>query len=168
MGVHDQAFIMKTVYTKATVNIPEGVKVSIKSRVVSVEGPRGKLSKSFKHIAVDLFMVSDRVIKVEKWNCSSKEQAVIKTVCSHIENLCTGVTKGFKNKMKLVFAHFPVTVQKDPKQNNELIIQGNNIENVGLTCSRISQSCAVRNKDIRKFLDGIYVFQKGNIVEEEE
>merc|ERR1711977_242012 len=199
MGVHDQAFIMKTVYTKATVNIPEGVKVSIKSRVVSVEGPRGKLSKSFKHVAVDLFKLSDRVIKVEKWNCSSKEQAVIKTVCSHITNLCLGVTKGFKNKMKLVFAHFPVnvqiandqksldivnfigqkvkfhvdchdgcTVERDAKSNTEIIISGNDIENVGLTCSRISQSCAVRNKDIRKFLDGTYVMSKGHVVEDEE
>merc|ERR1739843_21249 len=49
-------------------------------------------------------------ITVEKWFGKKKELAAIKTVCSHIENLFTGVTKGFKYKMKLVFAHFPVNV----------------------------------------------------------
>ena len=30
----------------------------------------------------------------------------------------------------------------------------------------ISQICNVKNKDIRKFLDGIYVSEKGTVVEE--
>ena len=29
------------------------------------------------------------------------------------------------------------------------------------------QKCHVKNKDIRKFLDGIYVSERGNIAEEE-
>jgi large subunit ribosomal protein L9e len=29
------------------------------------------------------------------------------------------------------------------------------------------QKCHVKNKDIRKFLDGIYVSEKGTVVEEE-
>jgi len=30
----------------------------------------------------------------------------------------------------------------------------------------IQQICKVRNKDIRKFLDGLYVSERGNIVED--
>merc|ERR1719490_53231 len=30
------------------------------------------------------------------------------TVCSHIKNLCNGVTKGYKYKMRAVYAHFPI------------------------------------------------------------
>merc|ERR1711927_89000 len=124
------------------------------------------------------------------------EQAVIKTVSSHIMNLCIGVTKGYKYRMKLVYAHFPtnvqiandkksldvvnfigqkvkfhinaldgVTMERNPSNNAEIIMQGNDIENVSGTCALISQSCAVKNKDIRKFLDGIYVSQKGNITD---
>ena len=38
-----------------------------------------------------------------------------------------------------------------------------------LFCARsalIQQICAVKRKDIRKFLDGIYVSYKGNVIEE--
>jgi large subunit ribosomal protein L9e len=35
------------------------------------------------------------------------------------------------------------------------------------TAASIQGSCLVRNKDIRKFLDGIYVSGKGTIVKEE-
>merc|ERR1711998_251888 len=154
---------------KTTVTIPEGVTCDVNSRVVTVKGPRGSLTRSFKHIQVDIFKLDEKTVKVEKWNCSSKEQAVIKTVSSHIMNLCIGVTKGYKYRMKLVFAHFPVNVQiANDKKSMDIVISGNDIENVGLTCSRISQSCAVRNKDIRKFLDGIYVMSKGHVVEDEE
>jgi large subunit ribosomal protein L9e len=31
-------------------------------------------------------------------------------VCSHIENLITGVTKGFLYKMRFCYAHFPINV----------------------------------------------------------
>merc|ERR1719163_1158138 len=102
-----------------------------------------------------------------------------------------GVTKGFKYRMKLVYAHFPTNVQingkgdaldvvnfigqkvkfhidalegvkieRDPKENTQLLIHGNDIENVSRTCALINQSCAVKKKDIRKFLDGIYVSDK--------
>lgn len=36
--------------------------------------------------------------------------ACIRTVCSHIENLITGVTKGFLYKMRFCYAHFPINV----------------------------------------------------------
>merc|ERR1711998_215760 len=79
--------VMKTIHQKSHIKIPADVTVEVKSRVVKVTGERGTLVRNFRHMDV-----------------------VIKTVLSHIENLFTGVTKGFKYKMKLVFAHFPVNV----------------------------------------------------------
>jgi len=98
--------------------------------------------------------------------------------------------------MKLIYAHFPINVavvnnnatleirnyigQKDlrivdmwkgvriiePGTKDELWIEGNDIEAVSHSASQIWQSCRVHNKDLRKFLDGIYVFAKG--VQDEE
>ena len=51
------------------------------------------MSKSFNHLAVDIFMVDKQTVKVEKWFGKRKELAAVRTVCSHITNLCNGVTK---------------------------------------------------------------------------
>jgi large subunit ribosomal protein L9e len=39
------------------------------------------------------------------------------------------------------------------------------LEDVSQSAADIQQICKVRNKDIRKFLDGLYVSERGNIVE---
>merc|ERR1712139_683142 len=54
-----------------------------------------------------------------------------------------------------------VEVKRDPKANTEILISGNDVEHVSKTCALINQKCAIKNKDIRKFLDGIYVSNKG-------
>ena len=182
---------MKTINSKATVTIPDKVTCELKSRVVKITGPRGVLTKSFRHMDVDMYMPTDKTLTVEKWFASSKQVSLIKTCTSHIQNMIDGVTKGFQYRMKMVYAHFPtnaqigsggkevdivnfigqkvkfnikaldgVKIERDPKENTQLLIHGNDIENVSRTCALISQSCAVKKKDIRKFLDGIYVSDK--------
>ncbi|MED6179215.1 60S ribosomal protein L9 [Stylosanthes scabra] len=59
-----------------------------------------------------------------------------------------------------------VSVVRSEKVKDELILDGNDIELVSRSCALINQKCHVKNKDIRKFLDGIYVSEKGTIVEE--
>jgi large subunit ribosomal protein L9e len=49
---------------------------------------------------------------------------------------------------------------------DQLVLEGNNIEAVSRTCALIHQQCLVKNKDIRKFLDGIYVESKGEMKDE--
>merc|ERR1712188_206506 len=107
MGVSGHPSAMKTVNAKSIVKIPDGVTVEVKSRVVKVSGPRGNLQKSFRHMSIDLFMPDEKTVKVEKWFAQSKELAVLKTCCSHIQNMIDGVTKGFEYRMKMVYAHFP-------------------------------------------------------------
>merc|ERR1712020_193804 len=99
---------MKIINTHQTVTVPEGVDVSVKSRVVTVKGSRGVLTKSFKHLALDISMPDKKTVRVEKWFGKKKELAAVRTVCSHITNLCKGVTKGYKYKMRAVYAHFPI------------------------------------------------------------
>ncbi|GME75217.1 unnamed protein product [[Candida] boidinii] len=63
---------------------------------------------------------------------------------------------------------FPgVTASLSAAQKDELIVEGNSLENVSQTCADVQQICRVRNKDIRKFLDGIYVSEKSTIIEPE-
>ncbi|KAM0457739.1 hypothetical protein ACHAPV_006635 [Trichoderma viride] len=192
---------MRYIHTQEILEIPEGVKVSIKTRIVTVEGPRGKLTKNLGHLAVNFGHPKKNTISIEIHHGNRKNVATLRTVRSIIENLVTGVTKGFKYKMRYVYAHFPINVNLDKNkesglfeveirnfigekivrrvtmhegvevevskaQKDELILTGNSLENVSQSAADIQQICRVRNKDIRKFLDGLYVSEKGNVVEE--
>merc|ERR1712141_617831 len=92
---------MKVINTNQSVTVPDEVEVSVKSRVVTVKGARGTLTKAFKHLAVDISMPDKKTVRVEKWFGKKKQLAAVRTVCSHITNLINGVTKGYKYKIGL-------------------------------------------------------------------
>ncbi|CAL1358181.1 unnamed protein product [Linum trigynum] len=194
---------MKAIISSETMDIPEGVKIKVHAKVIEVQGPRGKLVRDFKHLNLDFQLIKDeetgnRKLKVDSWFGTRKTSASIRTALSHVENLITGVTKGYRYKMRFVYAHFPinasitnankaieirnflgekrvrkvdmldgVTVIRSEKTKDELVLDGNDVELVSRSAALINQKCHVKNKDIRKFLDGIYVSEKGTIVEEE-
>jgi len=58
-----------------------------------------------------------------------------------------------------------VTVKRSTDVKDEIVLEGNSIQNVSRTCALVQQICAVKRKDIRKFLDGIYVSEKGTVLE---
>ena len=189
---------MRKIHAERVIKVPKDVTVTIKSRVVVVKGERGTLRRDFRHVDCDLRLINGgRAIKVEIWFGTSKKLACMRTVCSHIENLFTGVTKGYLYKMRFVYAHFPVnaiiedggnvihiknflgekitrtvrmldgvTVKRSDNVKDEITLEGNSVENVSQSAALIQMSCHVKHKDIRKFLDGIYVSEKGVIGEE--
>jgi len=192
---------MKQLISNGDVVIPDGVTVEVKARQVRVKGPRGVLARDFKHLSVDMYLIEEEGQKKLKVDChfgKKKRLASIRTACSHVKNLITGVTKGFEYKMRLVYAHFPinvniedkgtrveirnflgekrvrdvkmlpgVTIKRSDAVKDELILQGNDIENVSRSTALIHQQCLVKNKDIRKFLDGVYLSERGLLVKAE-
>ena len=60
-----------------------------------------------------------------------------------------------------------VDVEASKTTKDELQLSGNSLEAVSQSAADIQQQCRVKNKDIRKFLDGLYVSERGNIVEAE-
>merc|ERR1712144_195492 len=141
---------MKTIHSSLQVKIPEGIGATVNNRVITIKGKRGTLRKSFKHTQLDVKMLGKKRIQVEKWFGSRKDIATVRTVISHIENMMKGVTNGYRYKMKCVH-----TGQKD-----EIAVEGNDLEKVSQSAAQIQQCVLVKNKDIRKFLDGIYVSEK--------
>lgn len=60
-----------------------------------------------------------------------------------------------------------VTVAEAKGQKDEYWLEGNDIQTVSQSAADMHTACLVRNKDIRKFLDGLYVSEKTNVVQEE-
>ncbi|KAG6466067.1 hypothetical protein ZIOFF_076139 [Zingiber officinale] len=85
---------MKTILSSQTMDIPEGVTVKVNAKIVEGEGPRGKLTRDFKHLNLDFELIEGgKKLKVDAWFGSRKTTAAIRTSLSHIDNLITGVTK---------------------------------------------------------------------------
>ncbi|KAL1920987.1 60S ribosomal protein uL6 [Calcarisporiella thermophila] len=189
---------MRDIYKDEELIIPEGVTVEIKSRIVTVKGPRGELKKNIRHLDIEIQRVAANKLRFIVWHGSRKHNACIRTIRSLINNMIIGVTKGFLYKMRFVYAHFPINavigadgksveirnflgeknVRKIPMldgvkielstaQKDELILTGNDLENVSQSAASIQQSTLVKNKDIRKFLDGVYVSERSTIVQDE-
>ena len=60
--------------------------------------------------------------------------------------------------------HPGVDVEASKNMKDQLELTGNSLENVSQSAADIHQACRVRNKDIRMFLDGLYVSERGNIL----
>merc|ERR1712190_568078 len=95
-----------------------------------------------------------------KWFGKKKQLAAVRTVCSHITNMFKGVTQGYLYKMRAVYAHFPI--------NCAITEGGTLIDAVSQSAALIQQSTTVKNKDIRKFLDGLYVSEKTTVEKDED
>merc|ERR1711862_488303 len=100
---------MRTLVQEESIKVPRDVKITIKSKVVEVEGKHGKLTRNFKHLPIELY-VGDNGKKVcaKMYFAKSKQLSMLRSVCSHINNLFDGVTKKYEYRMRLVYAHFPI------------------------------------------------------------
>lgn len=105
---------MKTIEASDIVKFPPGIRFVLNKREVKVIGPRGALVKNFNHMNVEILREGN-ILRVRKWFGLRKELAAIRTVCSHIENMIKGVTRGFRYKMRSVYAHFPINISLQEK-----------------------------------------------------
>jgi large subunit ribosomal protein L6 len=167
--------------------IPEGVQVTIEGRKIKATGPKGTLEEDFSHLPVQFALESGSLRVYSPW-ARKREVALVGTALAHVRNMIRGVAKGYTYKLKVVYAHFPVTVKVQEKEKrltienftgektprivqivgsakvkvagDELHVQGNSLAEVSQTAANIQTATRIRDKDQRVFLDGIYIFEK--------
>ena len=158
------------------VDIPEGVTVDIQGPVVKVKGPNGEVEKKLSPYVS---------IKVDgnKVNVEGKKLSLVNTTYAHLTNMMKGVTDGFKLNVKVVYSHFPVSVElkgkdifiknflgeKHPRKtsivgNTKVEVKGQNIaitgpdkDAVGQTAANLRMVTKINKWDPRIFQDGFYV-----------
>jgi large subunit ribosomal protein L6 len=167
------------------VEFPVGVTASVNGRVLVMKGPNGSATKVFQRIPVDVEVLGNQVV-IKPFTGKKKDVISANTVSSIVRAMVHGVTKGYEYRMKVVFAHFPVTVKiKDDKvmvenfmgersprlakilagckvttEGDDIIIKGTSLEQIGQTSANIEQATRIKRKDQRIFLDGVYVYEK--------
>jgi large subunit ribosomal protein L6 len=179
-------FPVRAVEISRTVQAPDDVEIILDGRKVIVKGVKGTITRDFSHAPVLMEKDGETLRIWAEWP-RKKEAALVGTIHSHVQNMVTGVRKGFTYKLKIVFSHFPISVkvkdktvlienftgERSPRtvkimgdaqvrvQSEDVIVQGINLEDVSQTAANIEQGTKVKKKDPRVFLDGIYVYERG-------
>ena len=176
---------MRAVEAIKTIDVPDGVEVKVDGRRISVNGEKGALTRDFSEAPVSLQLEDKKITVQANWP-RKREAALVGTVAAIIQNMITGVREGYTYKLKIVFSHFPISVkakegavsienftgERSPRltkiigdvkvsvKEDDVIVQGINLEDVSQTAANIEQATRVKSKDPRVFLDGIFIYEK--------
>jgi large subunit ribosomal protein L6 len=182
---------MRAIEISKTIQIPDDAEVTMEAKKVTVKGVKGTLTRDFSSAPISIELDGKTIRIWAEWP-HKKETALVGTIYSHIQNMITGVRKGFTYKLKIVFSHFPISVkvkdktvsienftgERNPRkvkivgnaqvkiQSEDIIVQGVDLEEVSQTAANIEQGTRLRRKDPRVFLDGLYVYERGEGMEE--
>ena len=174
----------ETVYEQR-IEIPSECQVSLDNKTVTVNGPKGSLERSFPEPQTKIKTEGNELVVTTHIN-RKMSRALVGTAVAPVRNMILGVQHGYEYEMKIVFSHFPITVEVQDKvviiknfigergvrkanligdvqvrtTEDEVFISGVDIEHVSQSAANIQQACKIRDKDRRVFLDGIYVIRK--------
>ncbi len=130
------------------------------------------MTRDFSHAPAISLETDGKAVKIMAQWPRKKEASLVGTIESHIKNMITGVTKGYTYKMKIVYSHFPVTVKLQDRslmvenftgerrarkakilgdvkvklEGDDIIIQGNSLEDVSQTAANIETMTRVTTR----------------------
>lgn len=170
------------------VKIPDNVSVEVQGSRVIVRGPKGVVEKNFEHAKRVLIDVDNnsREVVVKSYLGRSREKALVGAIATHIRNMITGVTKGYRYYLKIIYTHFPmsVSVEKDRVvvsrvlggrdvryakilggvkvqiKERDIIVEGIDLDAVSQTAANIERAAKITGFDRRIIMDGIYIYKK--------
>jgi large subunit ribosomal protein L6 len=170
----------------AEVEAPASVKVVKEGNTLSVKGKLGTVKKDFKKLPATI-TVDGNKITIKPYGKRKRDLAVTNTARSIIQSMVKGVEKGYTYKVKIIFAHFPISVKVKGKEiqvenffgersprvsrivgdatkvsvvGEDVVIQGPSLEDVSQTAANVELSTRIKDKDQRVFLDGLYVYSR--------
>ena len=166
--------------------IPSGIEVSVveEESLLRIKGRLGSTEKRFNtkftNVSIKggkLFIEPGRNAKLKK-----RSELVEQALSNEARSAFAGVQDGIEQRMEIVYAHFPISVEVKGKRlmvknlfgrrvptgagivgdtkieikGQELMVKGVDNYDVGQTVANIRKACAARGYDSRVFQDGIY------------
>lgn len=172
---------------KQEIAVPKGVTASVSGSSVVIKGPKGELRRDFKAKNVAITLAGDKITVACRLP-RREDKAMVGTIASHITNMARGASTGFKYQLKVVYSHFPVNIsvqgdkviiknflgEKFPRESQivgsakvevkaqDITVSGASLEDVGQTAANLVLNTKVGRKDPRVFLDGIFLYDRGD------
>jgi large subunit ribosomal protein L6 len=170
----------------AEVEAPASVMIKKEGNLIQVKGTLGTVKKDFTKLPATVTVEGNKVT-IKPYGTRKRDLAVTNTARSIITGMIKGVEKGYTYKLKIIFAHFPISVKVRGKEvhvenffgersarvsriigdatkvsivGEDVVIQGPSLEDVSQTAANIEQSTKIKGKDQRVFLDGLYIYSK--------
>jgi large subunit ribosomal protein L6 len=168
------------------IEVPESVVASNEKDVIVIKGRHGTVKKDFTRLPAYIKIEGNK-IRITPYGRRKKDLAITNTARSIINNMIKGVQEGFTYKLKIIFAHFPISVKVKGKEihvenffgersariskiigedtkvkvlADDVLVQGPSLEHVSQTAANIESSTKIKSKDQRVFLDGLYIYSR--------
>ena len=176
--------MVREVHVVREVEIPDGVSVEVRGLSVVVRGPKGVIERDFSHAKGVVLRVQSGRVVVESFFPKARQVALVGSIASHVKNMIIGVTRGFRYKLKVIYVHYPISVKVERNKilisnflgekyvrvveipqgvrvtvsGQDVIVEGVDKELISHVAARIEEVTRVKDKDRRKFMDGIYIY----------
>ncbi|MFA5992228.1 MAG: 50S ribosomal protein L6 [Candidatus Pacearchaeota archaeon] len=166
---------------------PEGTNFDVSNSVISVSKGDKKMKKEFNLSNIHA-KKEGRELILEAKNATKREKTMINTIEAHIKNMIKGLDEEYIYKLEVAYLHFPVTLdvnkekglisiknflgEKKPRTSkivkgadvevnkNTITVTSHDKEVAGQTAANIEKATKIRNRDRRKFQDGIFITEK--------
>lgn len=170
-----------------TVEFPAGFDFDIKESEIVVKHNGNEIKKRFNLKNIEEKKQGNLLI-LESKNASKKEFNMIKTIIAHVKNMIKGLQEKYVYKLEVAYLHFPITleIKKDKNQiliknflgektprianivpgaevtieKNKITVEAHEKEVASQTAANLEIATKIKNRDRRKFQDGIFVVEK--------
>jgi len=169
---------------KKLIEIPEGIEISL-GEFVTVKGPNAELKRKLKDPMVKIEK-QDNNVAVSAAKVNKKSKRIVGTTAAHIRNMICGAKANFVYVLKICSGHFPMNIsivnneitirnflgEKCPRiikikgnvkiklEKEKVTIEGADIEETGQAATMIEKLTSIKNRDRRRFQDGIFIIEK--------
>jgi large subunit ribosomal protein L6 len=168
-----------------TVDVPQGVTVTIENGMVKAKGPKGEVARRMSASGVVIKADGQKVSFTAK-KATKREKSMLYTFIAHLNNMVKGVQEPWVYKLKICSGHFPMNVsvagvnfavknflgEKVPRTctlpqgvdvkvaGQEITVTSVDLERAGQVAGMLELLTFKPNKDQRTFQDGIYITVK--------
>lgn len=167
------------------IEIPADISIELTGNTLTFTKGDKKVTNKFIAEGIKIEKKDNKIVAASN-DSKKKSVAKVNSIIAHINNMIVGVQKGYIYRLKVIYSHFPMNIQKKDKtveinnfigskkvriakivgeaaveiKGKDITVSGCNKYEVGQTAANLEAASRVKNFDLRVFHDGIYLHKK--------